>query len=280
LINSIIQMKPPTLTQDFLILIKKNKKYKTIANEIVLKEIKEYLRKNPKISKPCKEDIKEIRKNLYRTYSSYQTNKKRKRNQLLEKLKTNLNNKDRITQLLSIVISTKERLSDYLELYFKIFKITGKPKSIIDLGCGMNPLSYYFMNLKKLRYYAYDIDEEDIKFLNNFFKIMEKQGLDGKAKILDINNTKAVSSLPTPDIIFLFKVIDVINTKNHKTSEQLVKQLIKKTKFIIVSFATKTITRKSMNYPKRKGFELMLKRLNLKFKTIEIKNEIFYIISK
>ena len=68
--------------------------------------------------------------------------------------------------------------------------------------------------------------------------------------------------------------------KHKKTSEELIKIMINKTKFIVASFATKTITRKPMNLPKRKGFELMLQRINLKFTTIETDNEIFYIISK
>ena len=137
------------------------------------------------------------------------------------------------------------------------------------------------MNLKKLNYYAYDIDEEDIKFLNEYFQIMKTQGLNGKASILDVKDKIQTSKLPPSDIIFLFKVIDIINQseKNYKASEELIKNLIKKSKYIIVSFATKTITRKKMNYPNRKWFELMLKRNNLDFKKINISNEVFYVIN-
>jgi len=82
------------------------------------------------------------------------------------------------------------------------------------------------------------------------------------------------------DVIFLFKVIDIIDKKNHKHSEQLIKQLLQKTKFIVASFATKTITRKNMNFPNRKWFELMLNRNSIKFKNIKTDNEIYYIINK
>ena len=122
--------------------------------------------------------------------------------------------------------------------------------------------------------------KEDMKFLNNYFKIMKSKGLIGKARILDIRDCNAISNLPLSDIILLFKVIDIIDKKTHKPSEELINQLIKKTKFIVISFATKTITRKKMKYPKRKWFELMLERLNLKFKIIEFDNEIFYVVFK
>ncbi len=260
--------------------IKQNKKYKTISDDIVKNEIKAYLKSNPNISKIDKEAIKEIRAKLHRIYSSYQTKKRKKRDLYLEELKQKPNEYEIQKKLLSITISTKERLLNYQNLYKQIFKITKKPKIIIDLGAGMNPLSYPLMNLKKIIYYAYDIDVEDIDFLNKYFKIMKPQGLNGKAAILDIRNLPKVSNLPQSDIIFMFKLIDLIDAKNKKISEQLIKILIKKTKFIISSFATATLSRKPMNLPKRRGFELMLERNSLKFKTIKISNEVFYIIFK
>ena len=80
----------------------------------------------------------------------------------------------------------------------------------------------------------------------------------------------------------MFKLIDLIDKQNHKPSEELITNLFKnkKTKFIVASFATKTLTRKSMNHPNRKWFELMLKRNNLKFNSFNTNNEIFYIISE
>jgi len=275
--------------QKILEYIKKNKKYKSISDEIIISEIKKYLKSNPPIiqkeveitRKPSgylKQLIKDVRKELFLSYASFQTKKKFQRKKYLKQLQENLN-EDLIKKLLSITLSTKERLNDYKKLYRQIFKITGKPKIILDLGCGLNPISYFFMKLPKLKYYAYDIDENDINFLNDYFSIMKKYGLNGKAVILDLRDLKKVSQLPSADIIFLFKVLDILDKKNHKPSEQLIKLLIPKTKFIIASFATKTLTRRKMNFPKRKWFELMLKKNNLKFQTIETDNEIYYVIN-
>jgi len=268
--------------------VRNQKKYKTIAEEVITSEVKSYFKKNPG-AKDNKDTIKQIRSELHKSYSSFQTKKKKKREHYLEELKQNPDSDEIQDNLLSITVSTKERIPYYKDLYQKIFKITGNPKTIVDLGCGLNPLSYPLMNLgnkngvkegaKPLAYYAYDIDEEDMNFLNDYFKIMNSFGLNGKAAIMDVRNIKSLSCLPPTDIIFLFKVLDIIDRENHKPSEELIQQLIKKTRFIVASFATKTLTKKQMRYPKRKWFELMLERLDLKYKTIETFNEIYYIIS-
>ena len=58
-----------------------------------------------------------------------------------------------------------ERISIYKDLYKQIFKITKKPKSILDLGCGLNPLSYPLMNLKNVTYNACDIAINDLNLI-------------------------------------------------------------------------------------------------------------------
>ena len=266
------------LINELLIEVKQNKKYSGISDEIVLPEIKNYLLKN-KLTKITKEDIKEIRNTLHKSYASFQTKKKNKIAVYLDKLKNNSNDLELTSKLLSITLSTKERLSSYPEIYRAIFEITGKPKTIIDLGAGFNLFSFPFMDLPSLNYYSYDINEKDIDYLNRYIKIMKDRGLNGKAAILDLRNLSKISYMHSADIVFLFKVIDLIDKENHKPSEELIKLLFKKAKFIVASFATKTLTRKLMNHPNRKWFELMLKRNNLNFKTFKTDNELFYVVS-
>ena len=247
------------LINNLLSQVKQNKKYFSIADKIIIEEIKEYLRKN-QISKISKQDIKEIRNQLHKSYASFQTKKKNKINNYLNELQsltesklTDVNLLHITDKLLSVTLSTKERINDYPNLYKQIFKITGIPKSIVDLGAGFNVFSYPFMNLNELTYYSYDIDINDISVINNYINIMKIRGLSGRGDILDVRNKEEISKLPSSDIVFLFKIIDIINKQNHKPSEELIKYLINnKAKFIVASFATKTFTRKQMNYPNRK----------------------------
>jgi hypothetical protein len=276
--------------KNILIEIRKSKKYRFISEDLLLDEIKKYFESNKKI-KSYPQTIKEIKARLHEIYSSFQTKKKAKKEQYLGELKAILQNFDKQKykeineKLLSMTISTKERIKDYDEnLYKELFKITGEPKTVVDFGAGFNPLSYPYMNLSSLNLYAYDIEESDVDFLNEYFNVMKQKGLNGKAEILSvlkiIKNPELINKIPGSDIIFMFKLIDIIDQENHKNSEDLIKLLITKTKFIIASFATRTITQRKMNFPNRKWFEIMLSRISLKFKTLITENEIFYIISK
>ncbi|MFA5259411.1 MAG: hypothetical protein WC979_06810 [Candidatus Pacearchaeota archaeon] len=272
------------LISELLVEVKLNKKYSEISDEIILPEIKNYISKN-KLTKITKQDIKEIRNSLHKSYASFQTKKKNKIAIYLNELKNNPDDLTVTNKLLSITLSTKERLNSYLEIYQQIFEITSNPKTIIDLGAGFNIFSYPLMGLPSLTYYSYDINEKDIAYINDYIKIMKNKGLKGTAQILNLFDFEKVknlfSSLPSADIVFLFKVIDLIDKDNHKSSEELIIYLLKnkKANFIVASFATKTLTRKSMNYPNRKWFELMLQRNNLNFKTFKTDNELFYVVS-
>ena len=78
--------------------------------------------------------------------------------------------------LLSEHASTRERLPILEQFYHKIFKETGKPDSIIDLACGLNPLSFPWMGLPdSLRYSAYDLNRPRLALIHRFFNLLGMQ---------------------------------------------------------------------------------------------------------
>lgn len=238
----------------------KIKKYKTLSDELIQTEISDFLKLKPKAKE--KDIIKHVKTRLHKTYGTFQTKKKKTRNIKNAKL------------ILETTLSTKERINIYQELYKKIFQITKTPKTILDIGSGMNPVSYEYLKIKP-KYIAIEIDQEDVNFLNKFFKTNK---IEGKAILLPINESN-LKKLPKADIAFLFKTVDTLEKKKgHKSTEQLIKAL--KTKHIVISFPTKTISQKQMKRPYRGWLEQLLKRLKYKFKRIIYPNEIFYIISK
>jgi hypothetical protein len=239
--------------------IKKNK-YESIPDFIIKEELEKHLHKTYK----KKQLIKLVRSKLHKIYGTFQIKKKKKLQALIEDPE----------KIIETTISTKERLPIYETLYKDIFYITGKPKTILDLASGLNPASYKFLKIKP-KYIAIDINQEDISFLNNFFK---KHKINGKAMLMKIDKN-TLSKLPKSDMVFLFKALDTLEPKKgHKFAELLIKSL--KTKYIIVSFPTKTISQKQMRHPYRGWIERMLKRLGFSFKTLIYPNEIFYIIKK
>ncbi len=266
---------------DILQKIKANKKYKGIADEIVMAEIERYKKKHSEIERYRDiRIIKDIRTQLHKAHGSFQNNKKNKRSTYFEELKKSPGDIDLLEAILSTNQSTKERIELYIRLYNKIFEVTGKPKVIVDIGSGINGVSIQFMNLgKELEYYCYDINQEDSDFLNDFFKL---EKIKGKSFIMNCSKVEELAKIPDSDLVLMFKFLDTIeqNEKGHKLAEQIIELMMKKTKFIVASFATKTITGRPMNFPHRGWIERMLERINMKFQLIETDNEFYYIISK
>ena len=73
-------------------------------------------------------------------------------------------------KILNAHASTSERL-EYLENFYDgIFRVTGKPQSISDLACGLNPFAFPWMGLGvSVQYHAYDIHRSRVDFINHFF---------------------------------------------------------------------------------------------------------------
>jgi 16S rRNA (guanine(1405)-N(7))-methyltransferase len=92
--------------------------------------------------------------------------------------------KDVCRQALSAHLSTRERLPIMEDFYRAIFNLTGTPGTLLDIACGLNPLAWPWMNLPEtVRYYAYDIHEPRIDFINHYFRL---QSLAPLARLQDV----------------------------------------------------------------------------------------------
>lgn len=261
--------------------IKEKKEFSGIEDRFVKVEVITYFKQNPKAMKAVsegrirsedyKQAVKHVRAVLRRIYGVFLTKATEDREKYLE-------SKD-YEKILATHLSTKERLPLYPVIYEKIFAITGEPKVILDLGCGLNPVSYPFMKVQA-EYYASELTAEDCKFLEKCF---EKMKIKGKAVPLDLievaGNPELLKQFPEADICFLFKVLDEIERKKgRKTSEALIKAI--DAKYLVISFATKKVTGKPMKYPYRRWLEQMLTRLGFEFEIIKESNEVFYVVKK
>lgn len=102
-----------------------------------------------------------------------------------------------ITQLcrqsLEAHLSTRERLPIMADFYRQIFAVTGQPQSILDIACALNPLALRWMfpdfnkqysgSSNQLKFYAYDIHEPRIEFINHYFQL---EGLEPLARVQDV----------------------------------------------------------------------------------------------
>ncbi len=167
--------------------------------------------------------------------------------------------------------STKERLDSYESLYKFIFNFTGKPKTILDLACGLNPLTYKLIG-NDIYFISVELTDRDCDTLQDYFY---KNNINGEVIKADL---RIYHKFPEVDVCLMFKLLDSIENKGHKFAEYLIKNI--KAKYLVVSFATTTVHNIKMNYPRRGWFEVMLRRLGLQFIRYDIHNEVFYIVIK
>ncbi len=270
--------------------VKKKKTLHSLDSSFVEQLILDYFNKNPNIkkkleahpkpkkSKDYKVMLKYLRKTLHDVYGIFNISKR----DLLE-LESHLKKVGSLdsktleihARILNSHKSTQERLNSYTPFYISLFRITGKPKVILDLACGLNPLSYPWMGIKNLTYYAYELSPDDASFIQSYFKIIAKySGLRGKAFSSDLLK---LPSLPKSDICFLFKALDSLESLKKGISLELIK--IINAKFVVVSFPVYSISGKKRLKP-RSWFFALLNNLKLSYKEVELENEVFYIIKK
>ena len=241
--------------------IKEKKELSGLSRDLVLDVIVEYLEKHKinlgKLGKrEVKLVVKEIRAQLRKNSGMFQ-----------KSLKKRIGALDDIDGLLETHRSTAERLEFYPKLREIIRELD--VKSILDLGAGLNPVA---LAEKGIEYYAFDIREDDMEIVSEFFR---KKGISGEAVVRDL---RKVSSLPKADICLIFKVLDIIEDKGHRIAGELIDKI--DSKYILISFAKKTLSGKPMRYPRRRWLESILHFGGYKFKIFNSENEVFYLAQR
>ena len=229
-----------------------------------------------------KQVVKNVREELRRSYGLFRGEKKaRERGELLDLLSSKSWTQEQLENMLRSHASTKERWEIYPELYSRLFAITGKPRSILDLGCGLHPLSIHFMKVKKLHYHAVDVSEQEVQVLNIFFKAMRESNssFQGRAEVLDITETPSLKDFTAHDLCFLLKMTDILDKgRGHKKTEEVITAV--RARYVVVSFPTITMSGKKMNFPRRRWIELMCERLGYTYKVLEFPSELLYVVGK
>jgi hypothetical protein len=148
-------------------------------------------------------------------------------------------------------ISTRERLPYYEEIYERIFE-DYKSASVIDLGAGINGFSYPFFSEIKIDYIAVE-SLGQLNDLTNFY--FKNNKLNGKAvhmSLFELENVKKIiTKTKKPRIVFMFKVIDALESFQRDYSKELLLKIISSVDKIVLSFATKSLGKRTKFRAKR-----------------------------
>jgi SAM-dependent methyltransferase len=227
--------------------VKEKRELSGISDNIVLGHIRRHIIDDFAVSSMPEKDIKElvssVRAELRRISGSFQSSDAEN-------------------------ISVRER-SDIYPLLSSLFSSL-RIKSVLDLGCGLNPRHLAKSGMK---YHAYDINEASLKEVKQYF---DGNNIEGAVKVYDLIADN--DEFPHVDITLFMKVFDVLEKSGHKLAEKLITRA--NSKYLLVSFPTKTLSGAPMRHPQRGWIEHLLKRLGFSFVFFSAKNEIFYLASR
>lgn len=135
---------------------------------------------------------------------------------------------------LALHTSTRERLPILDEFYARLWAHTGLPHTVLDLGCGLNPLSLPWMGLPAgARYLAYDIEAAGVDFLNHYFLLA---GLEPLARWQDV---LARPPAEPADVALLLKTGPTLERQEKGATARLLAAL--QVRFAVVSFAVASL---------------------------------------
>lgn len=238
--------------------------------------------KRLKRAKEYKELVKAVRAELREIYGVFILKGYKKLRKMIEELRKDpsIVNHNKILKLHK---SSKERLAYYPIIYKKIFEITGKPKRIVDLACGLNPFSYPYIADQgcEPEYVACDLAEKDLDYINEYFGIMEIKGIVKKIDLLNLDksNLFEIEEKEENNLVLLLKTLDSLETVKRNISQEVLESI--KADNIVVSFSSISIGgRKAIKKEKRAWFEKLVERLGYNFTVFEVPGEIFYVLSK
>ncbi|VVB80134.1 Ribosomal RNA methyltransferase (FmrO) [uncultured archaeon] len=193
------------------------------------------------------EKIKLTRDLLRKTFSVFASNKTFSLNHL---------NKRDEEWILKKHLSTKERFPFYEEVYTKIFQgINEKEISIIDLGAGINGLSFnFFPKEKKIKYLAVEGVGQLDALMNSYFSIKKINSASAiKMSLFDLSElSNLIQKQKKPRIIFLFKVIDSLEMLDRDYSKKLLKEIVPFCTRLVLSFATRSLVSRKKFFVSRK----------------------------
>jgi len=170
--------------------------------------------------------------------------------------------------------SSRERLSFVADFYRTIFDVTGKPGVLSDIACGLNPLSFPWMELpNSTLYYAYDLYGERVDFLNVFFTL---QGLTPLAKFQDVLVTVPAEQ---SDVALILKEMHRFEQRHRGCTLSLLDAL--RAEYIVVSLPAMNLSgRRNLVAHHQRLFYTVVKERAWQVTEIQIENELVFIIRK
>ncbi|MEA4812143.1 MAG: hypothetical protein VB108_06210 [Anaerolineaceae bacterium] len=270
-------MPPTKLDPDHLTAeITKSPKYRQMNPHLVRRIAEEEAARQPKVALA----VKSARTRLHQLVGAYY-DKTTIYAQLQNYLKSLPNNsadslKAFAKKAMPLHASTQERLPFIESFYATCLAGIPAPSSVLDLGCGLNPLAIPFMPLAPaFTYIAVDALQPMVDFLNAYFA---QTAVNGHAENIDLS-----AAYPTleADMVIMLKLIPLLDQMDRTLAPRLLQSL--NARSILVSFPLKSLggNSKGMRPTYQKRFNELVEGLqSVQISQYNFPNEMAYLIRK
>ncbi len=136
-----------------------------------------------------------------------------------------------LTQALNLHASTRERLPSAEALYRRAFETAGRPDTILDLACGLNPLLLGGMGLAVR---GIDIHGGTNALVNRWAAAC---AWDVRCETCDLTMD---AQLPSADLALLMKLLPVLEQQKKGAATELLARV--HARWLLVSFPTRTLS--------------------------------------
>lgn len=227
-------IEPMSELEQIVSAVRRSKKYRTVCAETLRRLAAGELERAGSV----KRAIKATKRRLHQVYGAFETDVDYdalyRRLEAAYRSGSQARIRDACRQALAQHRSTRERLPLLDEFYRAIWQVTGPPHTVLDPGCGLNPLALPWMALPEpARYIALDIDGQRVDFLDRFLALA---GLPPLARCQDV----LVEPPPDPvDVALLLKMSPSLERQQEGATLDLVDRL--NTPWVVVSYAVKSL---------------------------------------
>ena len=129
--------------------------------------------------------------------------------------------------------STRERVPHLDRFYGPIWEATGTPSVVMDLGCGLNPLSLPWMAIGEAKVVASDVDERPLATVRGFLE------LTGQPHAVETRDLVTDPPTDAADVVLLLKLVTTLDRQDAFAAARLLRAL--RARHAVVSFATRSL---------------------------------------
>ena len=180
-----------------------------------------------------------------------------------------------LRSILEIHRSTAERIPELEQFYKSLLATTGRPRSVIDLACALNPFAYRWMGLPhECHYVAVDINREILDLVQFYFSLERLSFCCLWTDALRLPTMEAV------DVAFLFKMYHCLEMRRKGAGWRAVASV--RAKKCIVTFPTKSLSGRRTDIVSLHAPELAARcaQNSWTVERLEFQSEIAYVVTK